>query len=1050
MKKIFIVSFCLVFALLPMLVLGQQQALLVSGKVVDSDGNPLPGANVIIQDYDIGAATDINGNYSFKVPAKMNKGQDVVVTARFIGYHSKTASITLNSGVKTLNFTLAADVLQMDAIVVTGVSEGTPKKLLPFSVSRVSEEALQMVPQQSPIESLQGKVSGVDIVQGSGKPGTGSDIKIRGATSIGSGNSPLIVVDGIILDASSEVDIDALDVETIEVVKGAAAAALWGSRASAGVINIKTKRAGNMALGMTKIRVRSEAGYSQFVGSVNDYRSAHHEFAVTADGKHFADADGNPVKDEAGNVITDPWKEYQASVLDGSNTSKIFQDNNWPTSVPTFNQVDQFFNAGQYLRNRAEISRHMQGGNMLLSFANLHEPGIIAGVKGYKRSNIRLNFDQRMTDNLKLGLSAYYMDSWRDDPQGSLNPFYSMMFMSPMANLEADNSDGTAYRIDPDPKSLEENPLYASHNQDIDNNRRSLNADFNINWNPVQWLVLNGHMAFDRNNRFNTRYYFKGFKSIDNQNYPTGYYSRYHSFNNSINSDLTAKVFRDIGNFSMKNTVRYHYESSEYQSTTASGSNLAVNGVRSLGVVDPEQNNTSSYQSIVRSVGYYWESAVNYKEKYLSNVLIRYDGSSLFGEDQRYHLYYRAGFGWRLSQEPWWFSEKINEFKLRAAYGTAGNRPGFSSQYETFSVGGGTISKGSLGNKELKPAFSKEAEIGLEMALFDKISLEMAYSNRVTEDQILGVPLPAFFGYSSRTLNAGTLESNTIDGTISAMVFQKRDMSWNLGLTFARTREKITKLDRPPWRQGAYNAFYVREGETNGIMYGYRWLENTGDLSDLSAADKINYNNGAFQVNNDGYLVPVGEGNSWKSGPGSDGIAGTDDDLWGTPVVVGTDENGDPIEMEYGMPVKYAKLDPKEGRTGFVQIGNVLPDVSTNLSSTFRWKGLTVYGLVSAVFGGSIYNGTRQWCYRELRHTNVDQFGKPEAEKKPIGYYSKLYDTNKTNKEFVESGSYLKLREVTVSYRFGKSFLTGFAGGFLSNVFQSVSLGLIGRNLITI
>ena len=379
--------------------------------------------------------------------------------------------------------------------------------------------------------------------------------------------------------------------------------------------SIVTKRANRLALGSTKIRVRSEAGFSQFVGNINEFRSNHHEFKLTDDGKYFANADGTRLTDPDGNIITDPYIAYKNAVQDGNKTQRAFQDNVYP--IPTYNQVDQFFNAGQYLRNRAEISRRMPGGNMLLSYGDLHEPGVIDGVKGYKRSNIRLNFDQRMTDNLKLGVSAYYMNSWRDNPQASINPFYGMMFMSPMANLEAPNPDGTAYRIDPDPKSLEENPLYASHNQDIDNNRRSLNADFNIDWNPIQWLALNAHVAFDRNNRFNTSYYFKGFKSIDNQNNPTGYYSRFHSFDESTNSDLTAKVFKNFADISTKNTLRYHYENSQYQETSANGSDLSVNGVKDLGVVNPDQDNVNSYQSIIRSVGYYWESAADYKEKYL-------------------------------------------------------------------------------------------------------------------------------------------------------------------------------------------------------------------------------------------------------------------------------------------------------------------------------------------------------------------------------------------------------------------------------------------------
>ena len=1018
-------------------------AVTVTGKVTDEQGNPLPGANVIIPDLDLGAATDAQGNFRFTVPAKYAKGQTVEIMARFIGYHSLTKKIKLSPGTVTVDFPLALDVLNMDAVVVTGVSEGTPKKLLPFSVARVSEEEIQKVPEQSPLNAIQGKVAGVQIVQGTGTPGdpNATDVKIRGAVNIGTNNAPMIIVDGVILDGSSQIDIDALDIESIEVVKGAAAAALYGSRAANGVINIRTKRGNQLSLGSTKILARSESGFDQFNHSADDYRSAHHEFKLTPDGKYFVDKDGNPLKD------MDPWEAYRRAVLENSNVQRVFQDNPYP--IPTYDQVKQFFKPGQFVRNYFEISRRMPSGNLLLSYGMLHEPGVIDGVKGYRRNNVRLNLDQILRENLKMGLSVYYMRSWRDNPRGSLNPFYSLMFMSPMANLKAKNPDGTPYRIDPDPKSLEENPLYASHNQDLDFNRRSITSDFNIRWSPTTWFSLMGHIGYDRSSRFNSYYYFKGFKSIDMQNYPTGHYAREHSFTEAMNGDLTGRIFKDFGNLSTKNTFRYHYEGSDYEYTYASGDNLAVNGVKRLNIADPNQDYISSYTTRVRSVGYYWESAFNYSEKYLTNILLRYDGSSLFGPEERYHLYYRAGAGWRLSQEPWWFTDKITEFKLRAAYGTAGSRPGFEDQYETFNVTGGSITKNRLGNKKLKPAFSKELELGLEMAILDRISLETSYSHRVTDDQILTVPLPSFYGYTSQVQNAGTLVATSLEASLNARLIERKDLNWNFALNISKVKEKITKLGPPPWRTGPYNAFYIREGEENGAMYGYRWLENTKDLQDRGNAFGITYDPKAFQKNDDGYLVPVGVGNTWQSGPGPDGKVGTDDDLWGTKVVVGTDADGNPVQMDFGMPVKYYYKEGDQVKS-FVKIGHVLPNFISNFSSTLRWKGLTVYALFSAVVGGNIYNGTRQWSYRELRHKNVDQYGKPEGKKKPIAYYSKLYDTNKTNKEFVEDGTYLKLREFSVYYRFNRNQLLGFAGGFLGNVFHGLTLGFIGRNVFTL
>ncbi|MFQ5753824.1 MAG: carboxypeptidase-like regulatory domain-containing protein, partial [bacterium] len=235
---IFILVFCLIFT--PYL-LWSQQGITISGKVFDDEGAPLPGANVLIQLTNLGAATDINGNYSFEVPGKAVKGQQVKLEARFIGYRTIVNKIVLTSGTDIKqDFTLAKDVLDMDAIVVTGVMEETPKTKLAFTVSHVSEEQLQMAPSVNPISSLKGKVAGVKVTQGRGTPGTGVSINLRAATSLEKTSSPLIVVDGTILGAN-QADLDALDIESIEVVKGAAAASIWGARAANGIIQIKTK-----------------------------------------------------------------------------------------------------------------------------------------------------------------------------------------------------------------------------------------------------------------------------------------------------------------------------------------------------------------------------------------------------------------------------------------------------------------------------------------------------------------------------------------------------------------------------------------------------------------------------------------------------------------------------------------------------------------------------------------------------------------------------------------------------------------------------------------
>ncbi|NIR49455.1 TonB-dependent receptor plug domain-containing protein, partial [candidate division KSB1 bacterium] len=236
-----------VFAVLCLPHFAWAQEATIQGKVTDEAGEPLPGANVLIQLTNLGSAADINGDYSFTVPASAVRGQEVTLEARFIGYRSRTEKIALAPGTITQNFSLPLDVLHMDEIVVTGVVEETPKTKMATVVATVNKEALEQVPAASPETALYGKVAGVKVVRSSGQPGTDASIQLRAATSIdatGRSQDPLYIVDGVIIDPSISgsplTDIPAEDIENIEVVKGAAGASLYGSRAANGVVRITT------------------------------------------------------------------------------------------------------------------------------------------------------------------------------------------------------------------------------------------------------------------------------------------------------------------------------------------------------------------------------------------------------------------------------------------------------------------------------------------------------------------------------------------------------------------------------------------------------------------------------------------------------------------------------------------------------------------------------------------------------------------------------------------------------------------------------------------
>ena len=224
-----------------------QGGAVITGRVTNEQGAPIANAGVLIQSLNVGTYTSATGSYTLTVPANKVTGQTVTLAARFIGYTRQNREITLRGGAQTQDFALKADPFKLNEVVVTGVANATSAAVVPFSVAQVSEDQLKQVPATSPVAALAGKVSGAKIALGTGNPGATPTIRLRGSTNLGIGtSSPLVIVDGVITK-NTIADIDANDIATIEVLKGAAAASFYGSDAANGVVNITTKRGKNLA-----------------------------------------------------------------------------------------------------------------------------------------------------------------------------------------------------------------------------------------------------------------------------------------------------------------------------------------------------------------------------------------------------------------------------------------------------------------------------------------------------------------------------------------------------------------------------------------------------------------------------------------------------------------------------------------------------------------------------------------------------------------------------------------------------------------------------------
>ncbi|MBT8395625.1 MAG: hypothetical protein KJN92_01605, partial [Gemmatimonadetes bacterium] len=515
------------------------------------------------------------------------------------------------------------------------------------------------------------------------------------------------------------------------------------------------------------------------------------------------------------------------------------------------------------------------------------------------------------------------------------------------------------------------------------------------------------------------------------QSLSTGSIFKDQRISNDMNASVTAAFNKAFGDLTTRTRLRYLMEDQHYERFWVEGDQTQAYGV-------PVLDNAAEYDggssiTDVRSEGYYFISALDYQGKYVGDFLVRRDGSSLFGPDERWQTYYRASAAWRLAQEDWWPFEAIDEFKLRYSIGTAGGRPGFSAQYETYSVGSAGIFPTTLGNKALKPELTTEQEAGLEMVLFNKINTGAIYAWRTTEDQLLRKPLLSPVGFSSQWINGGTVEANTIEAWVETAFIDTPDMTWTSRFNFDRTRQEITELSVTPWRSGRQ---YIREGESIGTFYGDRWSTSCSELPYGTDCSQ-------FATNDDGLLVWVGNGNNWDEGFSKD--------LWFTSTdIVTMDEDGEERTTTYawGRPIKALGLDYRGSQTNFLNMGTSVPDFNLSWANTLRWKNLTLFTLLDAEVGADVYNQTRGYSYRDEAAADQDQFGKSEETKKPRIYYQDLYNTNAASSWFVEDGTFLKVRELSLRYTFDADMVRSWFNGGLG--LDGLSVNLIGRNLLTI
>jgi TonB-linked SusC/RagA family outer membrane protein len=1078
-----------------------QQSATITGRVIGDQGQPLVGANVFINEMNISVGTNSAGQYTIAIPQARLAGQTVILRARAIGYSPQSQQIRITPGTHTINFELRRELTQLSEVVVTGVTTATEQRKLAFTVTRV-DSTMMPVAGSNPVTQLQGKVPGAIIMTPSGRPGASSEVILRGPVSLnsqGRSQQPLYLLDGVPLQGSLP-EINPDDIASVEVVKGAAAASLYGARAGAGVINITTKTGRHSQQGV-RFGLRTETGRSDIEGefplnrftavqlSPDGTRLCSRESLVTG----AANASSNVAQGLfSGCARYIDWdsevQRINNSVEDFALPPQQFLQDFGISNTPTYDQltgtffsnawpmmrdpVGQVVTPNAFANSNLDMRGRINNTGIYASVSNLVQEGAIRFLPGFVRNSARANIDHSFTDRLSASINSFYSATRDhavqfDETSGTAGTWFNLSRAPYISNvLDRDFMGRVVVRHNPLGQGEQNfNPMYSTaYNSRVDRGNRFVGG-ITTRYSPVSWLNLDGVFGYDRQSGQYVWMRDRGWRTTTSAPATSAGFLQEGSWDNeqwntSFAATATRMFFDELN---VAASTRYLFSDQALRSNAFNGTHLALPGLETGGAITQNQAVASTRQAI-RDMAFFWSLDFDYKDRYILGGLVRRDGSSLFGAGNRWQTFGRVSAAWLVSSEPWWFApQAVTLWKLRAARGSTGQRPSFNAQYETFTIGtGGTLNPATTGNVNLKPEINTETEIGTDLELFGRYGVNLSYSRAVVDQQILPVRPSTATGFSSQWQNAGEITNKTYEATLTVPMLTRGSVNWTSRFIWDQTRSTITRLDVPeyigsiqPGPTNFFDIFQFRQGERIGTVYGFDMVRTCDQLpAPYNAQCSMNSGDlgAAFRPNSDGFIVWLGAGNQL-----SDGITRN---LWRSRLEQGAAGcmNVAPMtcpgpwgnRTNWGMPIT---LRDSVNNIAFVPLGNGLPKYHWGYSQNLDWRRLSLYGLLDANIGQRLWNVARHWSVGDLQIRDVDQFGVSVEQARPVGYYWRrgpsaspggssgiggIYDGLGTHGWSFEDATYVKLRELSANYRLGP---IGGRGDW--------RVGLVGRNLKT-
>ncbi len=926
-------------------------------------GAGVPNASVTIKNSNSGTSTDADGNYV--LTANLKQGRNTIVFTA-VGFSGREEIISINTASEyTLNAQLKADVLGLDEVVVTGTGVATKKRQLGNAIATVSGADLAKGGATSVDMALQGKVAGAQITQNSGNPAGGITVRLRGPSTIAGSSDPLYIVDGIIVNNDSRqlldlggyaqnrlVDLNPADIDRIEVIKGAAAAAIYGSRANNGVVQIFTKK--------------GRDGKPQF-NFITQLKSSSIRKKLEVNKVPFRFTNTTPT-----DLTTVPVQRYD------------YQDDIFRNAFGTENSLS------------------VSGGNAstkyYFSANNLYNQGIIDQTS-FSRNGLRLNLQQKLSNKAQINLStAYSYSSSKEIPNGGITEAYGALtgfiFSNNYINPAKDPATGIYPSTAPISVLRRTNPLEAIDRFNFEQATGRILTSAQLVVKPVSGLNVEYTFGLDNYTQSASGY-------IPPRNttpsYDLGFARRANAIVLQLNNDLNISYQADL--------------STNIQSTTALGgtlqwdkTNTFASTAQQLGAfgttIDNGTNTATESVSERTILGAFLQQTFGFYDKYFITGAARVDASSVYGVDNRWQFFPKVSGSYIISNESFWgegLKKSINSLKLRAAYGQSGNLTAIGAfdrftNYQPVIYGGqvGYTPRTLFGNSEIKPERQTEIEVGFDMALFnDRISVEFSYFNKDVKDLILNRTMAPTTGFNNRLVNVGTMTNKGFEFLVRAVAVNKKNFKWISSISYLNNKNVINGV------------------EGNGV------LPFAGGFGQVAAVN--------------GH--PLGAFYSTFYARKEDGS------LLLTPTNLPQRERG--VQLPNGQyRIQRDAAGQPSGNILSKIIGNPNPEHVVSWINEFEHKRLALRMQWDGMLEYDVFNFTKRVGDRDL-YGGLKGYEDELNGKVPKGTSTNLFGIFE---HWIEDGSFVKLREISLSYTLNPKFLNS----------KSLRFTLSGRNLLSI